>query len=183
MGRQVSKSWAASITIPTNPDYDPEHDPSLQAELANPVRVNNSQILFTNALLAVTQEHIELLDDVIKIKLELKDARRQREKLVRQVLREHPPSSGNDTKTLKLIEAYVARIAFGKPIEQLLDSLEVTIEELEDDLERKQDEIKQCELKVFAIRQASQNSMTFLSYVKADANAHGFTRPSNRTQR
>jgi hypothetical protein len=161
------------LLIPTNPDYDVDGaEPT--AELANPVTVNNQQVLFANEAIRVTQDHVALNRDRTRLKLELKATRRAKDAIVRDLLRRFPPGSANDTKTLKLLDAYVWRKAEEFNEAERLRLLEEEEQHLEDEIERLEDEGHNKALAMAALKLASQNAMTFLSYVKDEAKRSRF---------
>ncbi len=163
------------LLIPTHPDVDPDEDVGAEAtDLANPVTVNNRQVLFANEAIRIAQRHVGLNRELIKLRLELKVTRRARERLVRKLLIEYPPDRVADTKTLKLVEAYVERVAERVGRLEELHALVREEERLEDLIERKDADAENQTLAMKAIQLASQNCMTFLSYVKDEARRSRF---------
>jgi hypothetical protein len=156
------------LLIPTNPDYDPDH-PDDGVDLANPVTVNNQQILFANEVIAVTGEHIAANRDITQCKLELKVLRRMRNDLHRQILRDRPPRSGNDVKNNQLVDAYIFRMAVELQLDGMLHQIDEQEATLEASLAEAEAEAANCALKLTALKLASQNTMTFLSWVKEEA--------------
>jgi hypothetical protein len=157
------------LTIPTNPDYAPPDVSGDEAELANPVTVNNQQVLFANAALRVAQEHVEVNRRLVGARLELRVARRDFDDAMRAILKAHPPASANDTKNLKLTEAYVWRRAEENALDGALRAHERLVQAREDEVTRLEAEADNKALAMAAIKLASQNAMTFLSYVKDEA--------------
>ncbi len=163
------------LLIPTHPDVDPDEDQGAEAtDLANPVTVNNRQVLFANEAIRIAQRHVGLNRQILKLKLELKVTRRAHEKIVRRVLTEFPPERVSDTKTLKLVDAYVARVADRARVSEELALLENEQARLEDEIMKKEAEAENQQLAMSAIKLASQNAMTFLSYVKDEARRSKF---------
>jgi hypothetical protein len=159
------------LIIPTHPDVDPDEDQGAVAtDLANPVTVNNRQVLFANEAIRIAQRHVGLNRELTKLRLELRVTKRAHDDLVRRVLIENPPERVADTKTLKLVDAYVQRVAERDPaLAGALASLQKEEDRLTDLIEKKKDEAENQALAMAAIKLASQNASIFLSYVKDEA--------------
>jgi hypothetical protein len=158
------------LLIPTHPDVDPDEEEGAEAtDLANPVTVNNRQVLFANEAIRIAQRHVGLNRELIKLRLELKVTRRAKDRIVRHLLTTYPPERVADTKTLKLVDAYVERVASRSGKDKELALLDRDIERLEDLIEKKDGEAENQQLAMAAIKLASQNASIFLSYVKNEA--------------
>lgn len=158
------------LIIPTHPDIDPDEDQGAEAtDLANPVTVNNRQVLFANEAIRIAQRHVALNRELVKLRLERKVTKRAREVIVRRLLIAHPPERVSDTKTLKLVDAYVLRVAELEGCTNELNLLEKEEERLDDVIEKKETEAENQALAMNAIKLASQNCTIFLSYIKDEA--------------
>jgi hypothetical protein len=101
---------AKRLRIPTNPDYRFELAPSEQPEYGNPVTVNNKQLEFANAALAVAANIGRVQRTLAATKRELELAEARLEDFEYALLHQRPPTTA-DTKSNKLLQCYIRRIA------------------------------------------------------------------------
>lgn len=98
-----------AFKIPTNPEYDFDKLPDGQHEYVNPVTLNNKLVQLANAYLDVTGVVTKGLKTKADLKRELEEIQQAMEDLEMDVLDKTPPSTTNDTKTSRSIQAYIQR--------------------------------------------------------------------------
>jgi hypothetical protein len=158
-----------ALMVPVNPEYDFNKEPQEnEFEYANPVTVNNQEILYANAAMQVTKLHVKANKKIAAAKLELKATREAREDIERKIVVQSPPGT-NDSKNTRLMEAYIWRTAAAtgkaEELQRLLqEERRLTARIL--DLEATAENLK---LTQQTIKLAGEHGQTFLSYVKDEA--------------
>jgi hypothetical protein len=163
---------ALKLMLPTNPNVDPDVDPSRveggDFEYANPVALNNRIVFYANATIEGTDELYRLTAKQRAAKLGKRKAERQLDQFEERILRIHPAPKGNNT--LKALTAHIQKAAFekedtGAQYEQLREDFETA----EDTLVGIDSKLSQVRMWLDAIDAAQEAIRTHLSWVKADA--------------
>lgn len=155
---------ADRLTLPLNPAHDVEADPGDQADLANPVTLNNYELVYTNAMIQVTQLSIDVNRKIEACKKARAEAEHQLEDLEEAVLRAHPaPTSAN---SVKKTQAWVAERAVEMELGGRRTELVALGRDYDQTLAGLKAEAWHCSLWIDAIKLGSQNMQTHLSYVK-----------------
>lgn len=162
---------ALKLLIPVNttsleaPDIAAD---SSQFEYANPVTLKNRLILYSNAVIEATDKLNDINDRIAAEKRSKREAERLLGSYEEQLLRTYPP--GKNLTTLKLVQAYVERVAHD------LDNTADQYHQLREDVEAAEDKVAEWQVKadrikawLQAIAVASQNITTHLSFVKFDS--------------
>lgn len=166
---------AKRLTIPTNPTVSPDVDPSGDYEYANPVALNNRVVLYANAIIECTDLISQYSTRLEAAKLAKRKAERQLEDFEGRLLRVHPAPKGHNT--LKALQSHIEKVAWEK------DETGDQYHELQDALRKAEDDVARWAAKMAqqrdwleAIKLASHNVGTFLSYVKFDSQLGGRAR-------
>lgn len=160
--------FSVRLIMPTSPSHDLDCDPDGQPEYANPVTVNNYQIVYSNALHELTDIVVKGNKQLEGLKKEKRAADRALDDFGNQILRKANPKAIN-LKTLKMQDAFISEKAeeFGQSIEY--EALTEESRKLEDQIGEVQAKIKSARDWIDSIRLASDNGKTFLAFWKADA--------------
>lgn len=170
MSEAGASKTALKLTIPVNPGSAeaPERSANTeQFEYANPVTLNNRLILYGNAVIDATDRLNAYNLKIEEAKLSKREAERQLEGFEGRLLRSYPPEK--NLSTLKLVQAYVERMAFDRDGtgEQYLE-LREALEKAEDAVHHWQAKAENLRTWLKAIELASHNITTHLSFVKFD---------------
>lgn len=153
--------------IPINTGYDWAIDPTQQAEYVNPVVLNNLEIKLANDAFDVSQKIIDIQTEVGNVEIRLKKKLLDLRIFESQLLAENPPKS-NDTKSTKLVEAYIWKLATEAnkldEYKTLLTShaaLLAKVDDLKNAIEIQRNTLN-------SIRLVGEHIQTHLSYVKSE---------------
>ena len=113
-GETTKADFYIHLQIPTNPEYDFGADPETQFDYANPVTLNNKLIEYANASIVVIRRLVTAQQEVAECKQELQALNAQIDDVEQEILSAYPPTTA-DTKTLKVLAAYIRRRATEDP--------------------------------------------------------------------
>lgn len=153
--------------IPVNPDYDWEVDPTQQAEYVNPVVLNNLEIKLANDAYEVTEAILTLQGKVGQLETRLKKHVLELRVYESGLLSRDPPKS-SDTKSTKLVEAYIWKLAIDSGEEEEYKTLLNTHAALLAKIDELQNAIEINRSKLNSIRLVGEHIQTHLSYIKSE---------------
>lgn len=167
-----SSQFFKRLAIPTHPNFDLERD-SGTLDYVPPVVLNNRVVLYTNALIEIAEQVVELNRGIERLKLDKRRVERLRDQRRTQLLAQHPaPTSA--TKNLLLTDAYVLTLAKNDGCSDVLAKWEDEIAAFDDAIDLKELEVRNCKSLTETIKLACENIRTHLSFVKQEARLHGY---------
>lgn len=158
---------AEGLLIPTNPTVDLSASPIGDFEYANPVTLNNQLLLYGNAVIQATDRIAACHKQIEAAKLAKRKAERQLEDFEQAILRKYPLPKG--TGTLKVIDAYIARMAVEEKLHEQYADLKDEVRKQDDERAKWEAREKTTRMWLDAIDRASQNITTHLSFVKYES--------------
>lgn len=161
------QQFVRRLTIATNPQYDWEVPPQEQPDLANPVELNNQEIVFSNAMIELAGAIVATRRELLARKKELREAQREISKFEMQVLREAGTLSSADRNSKQLQQAFIERkIGENAAIRATYWARRDRADVLEDAIADLEGELDNCDQLIRVVKHASENVQTHLSFVK-----------------
>lgn len=156
------------LTVPVSQSHDLECEPDGQPEYANPVTVNNYQIVYSNALIELA-DTVVTYDKVVSAgKKKQREVERKMEDLGRRVLQQSSPRA-LDLKTLKMQDAFISAKAGELGLGTEYEQYTADLRQLEDEIAEAATVVKAARDYIHVVERASNNAMAFLSYYKHEA--------------
>lgn len=161
------QAFVKRLSIATNPEYDWEVPPQEQTDLANPVELNNQEIVFSNAMIELAGAIVAVRRELLEKKKAYREALRDISKFEMQVLREAGTLSSADRNSKQLQQAFIERKIGEKPeLRATYWSRRDKADELEDAIADLEGELDNCDQLIRVVKHASENVQTHLSFVK-----------------
>lgn len=159
------------LSIATNPQYDWEVPPQDQAQLANPVELNNQEIVFSNAMIELSGAIIATRRELLATKKAFREKTRLVAEFEMQVLRAAGSLSSADRNSKQLQQAFIERkIGENAAINGPYWVAREAAEKLEDAIADLEGELDNCDQLIRVVKHASENVQTHLSFVKMEWN-------------
>ena len=154
-------------TVPVNPDYNWEQDPTDQAAYFNPVTLCNKEVHYANSIIQLVGVLMKLNTAVGALKLKIKKLKLRKEDMEADVISREEPGK-KDTSNLMLLNAFVRGKLLeseqGEEYAKVVEEWRSSEEQLSQ-LEVKRDNTYRA---LDALELVSQNLQTALSYHKAE---------------
>lgn len=168
MSDEKKVTVADRLRVKVNPEYDHDEPPESQEfAYVNPVALNNDLIKIANEMLALADASVAAQKKVVKAKLEKRKLERELEGIEEDLLRDDALSP-SEAKSLKTIQAAVARRAKENDKLAKIAQLRVSIAQLEDVIETQHATVSIAKLYWDTADRLGDNIKIHLSYVKRD---------------
>jgi hypothetical protein len=166
MSTSQSPTFAESLSIRVNPEYDHDADPESQ-EFAywNPVAATNDLIKLANAALEVTQAITDAMRKRTTLRAQLREVERDIEELENHVLCAEPLAP-TEAKTLKTVSAALSRRYVSQGYEDAARELLRKRDSLEAEISKMTDRIDAGHAWNKTNERVSDNIKTALSFFK-----------------
>lgn len=156
-----------NLQIPVNPNYDWNKDPSEQANYFNPVTLCNREVAYANKIIEIASKLAAANKQLAVARLRARTVRREITRIEAGLLGgQEPPKEY--TKNLVLQAAYVQQLVRGSEYADNHRLLSDELITLEDSIEEQDAKINSGYKALDALKLASQNLQTALSFYKAE---------------
>lgn len=164
----MTPSIADRLKIQVNPEFDHEAEPEDQpVAYVNPVRLNNDLIRLSNQLVLFAEERARLIGRRTKLRHQRRSIETARESRERVLLRDTPLSPA-EAKSLKTIEAAVARRAQLSGEEAQFAAWDAELGTIEAELDKIEAAMDVYSVYAHTTERMTDNIKSHLSYVKAE---------------
>jgi hypothetical protein len=160
------RRFSNELRIRVNPAYDHEVEPEENPiQYWNPVSATNDLIKLANAALETAQRISDSMREKTSLTLQKRDLEASLDSFERELLVGEPPTA-SEAKSLKLINAAVARRANEKGQGDKLKSMQTQLSNVEREIERQQGIIDTGFMWLKANERMSDNLKSALSFYK-----------------
>lgn len=167
MGREQTKSFRETITIPVNPTYQWGRNPGLQTEYVNPIELSNRTILLANMYSHASEKLVSALGALATAKANKVEAERAVREFERELLRSNPPPS-TDRQSTALLAAYILKVVHSTELVEAYTALTDAAQVADVALINAQTSVDVWRTRLNNIEVVSTDIQTHLSFFKAE---------------